>query len=279
MDKNIVKTGIDCIDNMSQLTVGTVNLLIGSIGSGKTTMALNILQNSNAMGQPAMFFSMDMHRTLVYQKLAQMSTTYTYKEIQQFYKTKNKPKIAEIKGAIAKNFKYTYFDFSSSMSLEEMEEKIKNVEEREGIKIKLVIVDYAGRMTSNYTDDFANARFNATRSTGVADSTRACWLYLCQISRQVGDAQTPLRSSRVAKDSSAWEEAASCIFTVWRPWANVPDNDKVMRLYTAKNRMGRQEEFILEWQGSKGYVGEFSDEALEEYKMEWAPQEPGLRKK
>lgn len=279
LDKNIIKTGIQALDNKAQLTIGTTNMIVGAIGSGKTTCVFNILENSNRLDQPSIFFSMDTNRFLVFQNLAKKVTNYTIKQVQEFYKTKNTKKIQEIKEAINQKFGKTYFDFTSSDSLDNMADKIKTIEDKEGKKIKLAIVDYCGKVSSNYSDEFSNARFNATKSSGIADDTGACWVYLSQISRQSGDATTPLKSSRLAKDTSAWEEVSSNIINIWRPFANIPDQDNVMKLYLAKSRGSSTGEFILHWDGAKGNIEELDQSEVDWYKENREMDEPGNRKR
>lgn len=263
-DKNTVKTGINFIDDHMNIAVGTTTLLIGATGSGKTTVALNIMENANALGQHTMFFSLDMHKNLVYLKLAQKLTNYNQREILDFYKFKNTRKIEEIRNLIAKHYGKTYFDFSSTLTLEQMRDKIFKIEDETGNKIKLVVVDYAGRVTGPYSDTFANANYNALKSIEMANITDAAWIYLSQISRNVGDGCSPLRTKRAAKESGTWEESATNVITMWRPFMGNSDEDKVIRMFLAKNRMGKEVESVLNFNGEKGYVSDMTmDEAIE----------------
>lgn len=264
-DKNTVKTGISFVDEHLNIAVSTVNLLVGSSGSGKTTLSLNILENSNKLDQHAMFFSMDMSKNLVYLKLAQKATNYTQKQIFEFFKTGNKIKQGEINEAIKHAYGKTFFDFSSTLTMEQMRDRIQQVEQDNGEKIKLVITDYAGRITGPYSDTFANANYNALKSTEVAEVTESAWIYLNQISRSSGDGCSPLRTKRAAKDSSTWEEVASGMITIWRPFLSDPNRDDVVRLFLAKNRMGRELEEVLWFDGAKGSITDMTDQERADY--------------
>lgn len=263
-DKNTVKTGIDFIDEYMNIAVGTTTLLVGATGSGKTTVALNIIENSGAMGQHAVFFSMDMHKNLVYLKLAQKVTSYKQGQILEFYKTKNHAKIAEIRKAIAEKYGSVFFDFSSTLTLEQMRDIVFKLEDENKIKIKLVMVDYAGRITGPHSDRYANATHNALNSTGIAAITDAAWLFLSQISRNVGDGCQPLRTKRAAKESGDWEESATNVITIWRPFMGDENKDDVVRMYLAKNRMGKEIEKVLHFNGAKGLVRDmtYDEEAI-----------------
>ena len=264
-DKNTVKTGINFIDDHMNIAVGTTTLLVGATGSGKTTVALNIMENANALNQHTMFFSMDMHKNLVYLKLAQKLTSYSQRDILDFYKYKNTKKIDEIKDLISQKYGKTFFDFSSTLTLDQMRDKIFKVEDETGSPIKLVVVDYAGRVTGPYSDRYANATYNALRSTEIANVTNSAWIYISQISRNVGDGCAPLRTKRAAKESGDWEESATNVITMWRPFMGSPEHDDVMRMFLAKNRMGKELETLLRFQGDKGVVRDMSIDELADY--------------
>lgn len=264
-ERNTVKTGIGFIDQHMNIAIGTTTLLVGATGCGKTTLALNIMENANALGQHTMFFSLDMHKNLIYLKLAQKVTNYTQKQILDFYKNKDQGKIEIIRKAIADKYGKTYFDFSSTMTLEQMRDKIINLEEQHGHKIKLVVVDYAGRISGPYSDRYANATFNALKSTEVSNVTDSAWIFISQISRNVGDGCSPLRTKRAAKESGDWEESATNVLTMWRPFLGDSDRDDVIRLFLAKNRMGKELEMPLNFNGSKGTITDMNLQELADY--------------
>ena len=159
----------------------------------------------------------------------------------------------------------TFFDFNSTLTLQQMRDKVLDIQEKNGVDVKLVLVDYASRITGEFKDSYSQARANALGSTGVAVDTNAAWLYISQVSRQVGDSCTPLRTKRAAKESGDWEESATNVVTVWRPFEGDPVRDDVMRLYLAKNRMGQQLEQVLYWDGSKGLIRDMAEDELALY--------------
>lgn len=265
LDKNIVKTGINFIDTNMKIVTGTTTLLVGAAGSGKTTASLNILEMAGDLGQQSMFFSMDMHKNLVYLKLAQKLTNYKQDDIFNFHRTGDTKKIKEIKDIIAEKYKMTLFDFSSTLSLDQMRDKVFDAEQKTGNKIKIVITDYASRIDGPHSDTYANARYNALKSKETSDVTDAAWIILSQISRTTGDGGTPIRTKRAAKESGDWEEAATNVITMWRPFMGDHDRDDVVRMYLAKNRMGAELENILHWDGAKGLIRDMSQQELDDY--------------
>ena len=264
-NNNVVPTGISFFDDNMKITTGTTNLLVGSAGCGKTSLSLNILQNSNARNQTSVFFSMDMNRHLVMLKLATKHTTYTQKQILSFYENKDLKKIEEIKTILKSNYNKTHFDFSTSLTLDNMRDKIFDIEQRTGDKVKFVLVDYAGRIAGPFSDVYANANYNALRTVEIADATDTAMIILSQISRQTGDGATPIRTKRAAKDSGTWEESASNVITMWRPFLGDADRDDVVRFFLAKNRMGKELEQVLRWDGEKCLIQDLSENELIEY--------------
>lgn len=277
-DKNTVRTGIKLIDNYMNIAIGTVTLVAGASGSGKTSLCLEVLENCNKTDQHSVFFSLDMHKNLVYLKLATKLTQYTQKQIMQFYKENNQEKKEEIKAIIKRHYGNVFFDFSGTLTMEQMRDKVLDIEQQNGVKIKMVLVDYASRISGPYSDKHANASYNALKSTEVADVTDAAWIIIAQVARQSGNGSTPLRSKRVAKDSGDWEEAASNVITVWRPFMGIEGKDDIMRLFLAKNRMGRELERPLNWNGAKGKIWDMTDIELEQYSVEREPEEKELFK-
>jgi KaiC/GvpD/RAD55 family RecA-like ATPase len=280
--QSVVETGIEFIDKNVKIAKGTTALVVGSSGSGKTSLCLNVFEKLNEKKQNNIFFSLDMHKNLVYMKLAQRHTAYSQEEIFRIFETQDYKKMSEIKDIIKKYYGHTYFDFSGSLSIEDIVQRTKAVEDQSGEKIHLVVIDYASRLTGPHSDSNANETYNALRSKQAADDTDAAWIILNQISRASGSGFSPLRSKRVAKGSSAWEESTSIQLNVWRTFMglhNTKDpengiiyNDSYMNVFIAKNRLGPELEGVLHWDGRSGKVRDMSEQEREYYETEEKPK-------
>lgn len=278
LDKNTVKIDIPFIDNNMGINRGEVTLIVGSNGSGKTTFSLNLIENANHNGIPAVMFSMDMHRNQLFLKLATKCTNYTKDQVKAAYKEKNTEILAEIKQAIKDRYPHTYFIFKGTMTFDEIKETVNGLNAQHNIDIGLVLIDYAGRIAGPYTDTYANANYNALRSKEVADNLNVAMVILSQIARKSGDGSAPLRTSRAAKDSGSWEECAANVLTVWRPFMGKGEKDSIMKVYLAKNRMGPMLEGALNWDGSKGRVWGMSQEDWDYYTEVIEKEEEALYK-
>ena len=277
-DRNVVTTGIDFLDKNMKICTGTTSLLIGSAGIGKTSACLSILEHTNKEDNLSVFFSLDMGKNLLYLKLAQRLTGWNQTEIFKCFKNNDRKLIEFLKTKIKEHYNNTHFDFSGMLSLDDMTHRINLIEQQTSKKVKLVIVDYASRIKGPYTDTNANEAYNAIASKDAADKTQSAWLILNQISRASGDGATPLRTKRIAKGSSAWEESASGIITLWRSFLgldNVTDPesgltfyDKYMNIALVKNRLGPEMEDVLMWQGDRGLITDMTPDQKDRYDTE-----------
>lgn len=281
-EDNVMPTGISFVDDYMKIAIGTTTLLVGAAGSGKTSLCLSAMEEANKKGLYSVFFSMDMNKNIVYQKLAQRILGMSQEDIYKAYKNRDIKNIEKIRAAINKEYTRTYMDFSGSLSLDDMKQRIDALEQESGNKVSLVVVDYASRMSGPYSDNNQNETYNAIKSKDIADETGAAWIILNQISRMSGDGSTPLRSKRVAKGSSAWEESCSNQINIWRPFMGLDGQvtedgdefkDHYMRLFLAKNRMGRELETILKWDGYTGKVYDMDEEEKVDYNSRIRPLE------
>lgn len=282
-EDNVIPFGIPFVDQHMKITRGTVSLLVGGSGVGKTQLCFSAMENASRRSLNTLFFSMDMHKTLVFQRLIQRYSGFTQEVIFEAFKSKDIKKIEHMKSLVADNFKNTFLDFSGSITLDDIEERVDRTEQDNGLKIDLVVIDYASRIAGPYSDRFQNESFNALKSRDVADRANAAFIILGQISRAQGDGSTPLRSKRVMKSSSDYEEISSNVLTLWRPFMGLDGHycdeydrnfeDRYLRLFMAKNRMGEEKELLLHWDGALGKIKELTDDELSDYNKYVKPME------
>lgn len=293
--KSIIQTGMNFIDQDLEIRKRTVTLIVGSAGSGKTSKALKILENCNNLGIHSVFFCMDMDMYSIVEKLGEKHTPYKKSQFREIFRKEQEGEkltekeaqiIQEVEEQIEKNYSNTIFDYSATLTMDELRDRVLELEEETGNKIGMVLVDYASRITSHLKNDYDNQKYNALKSKEIAQVTDAAWIYLCQTSRNSGDSHIPLRTKRAAKGAGDWEEVAQNVITVWRPFAgmhgviyedeaggSVEFNDNFMRVYLAKNRMGIEKELVLNWKPQDGILEELSPEDSSYYRDEIEPLE------
>ncbi len=262
VDKNTVKTGIIPLDKKLRMMTKSHVVIAGTSGSGKTSLALNILANTSDSGVKSIFASMDMPDVLVFQKIAQRVKGYTDAQIYEMYKTKS-PKIKELEDAIGRAYKNVSFDFRRGISLDELRTNLLDAKYKAGDDLKLVVYDYLNKISGPFSDENANMAYIAPKLADLADESETLIITLAQVGRAKGGPGTPLLDSRVAKGSSAIEESATSLLGVWREGYNT-DSDKFITVAGLKMRMGQEFKLDLRFQGSTSLIAELSGEEQDE---------------
>lgn len=264
------KFGIPWIDERVRLRPRNFSILAGANGSGKTSIMFELMESLNQQKIYHAFFSLDMADSSVWEKLGAKYTPYNQRQIEAAFNlnTKNSQIMKEVFEACRSHMPYTLFDFTSAATMQYIETTVmalKQIYEN----LQIAIVDYAGRLLGEFENQYASSTQNAMTANDVAKRTNCHFIYLAQVSRENGDHTDPLRSSRVSKDSGAWEENATAVLTCWRPLGNgIDGKDQYIHLYVAKNRSGPLGENVFSWDGKTGKVRELGQHEFDEYCLE-----------
>ena len=71
IDANTIKLGIPGLDKIVRVTTSMLVGMLAAPAAGKTATILNVLNAMSLSGEESMFFSMDMGKPLIYQKMTQ----------------------------------------------------------------------------------------------------------------------------------------------------------------------------------------------------------------
>lgn len=261
-EKNILKTGIEGLDQHVILSTSTLNGLLGNPGSGKTSMALNYLRNTSVNGIPSMFFSLDMGKQLVYSKLVQKETKYDFKQTVNLYKD-NPKKAMEVAEKLKHDYRNVGFNFRSGSSVADIRRAIQAQQEQTGQKVRLVVVDYLECISSGLSDATAGAGLVANQLKDVANEEEVCMLLLLQTQKHsTPDVSDPLLSLKGVKGSSLIEQSCSTILTLWREGYHPKfvDDDKYISFAVVKNRFGSLWSDDFSWNGVTGNIRGLTEE-------------------
>lgn len=265
-EQNIIKTGIKGLDDNVIFSTSTLNGILGQPGSGKTTMALNYLRNTSMAGIPSMFFSLDMGAPLVYAKLVQKATGYSFKKALELYRSSpaEREKISQL---IKTEYKNVGFNFKAGLTVADMRDAILKHTERTGISPKLIVVDYLENIAGPYSDATANAGLIANQLKDLANETETSIALLLQTQKHsTPDVSDPLLSMKQIKGSSVIEQACSTVLTLWREGysPNTVDDDKYISFAVVKNRFGSLWQGDFSWEPIRGDIRSLSEEEYEE---------------
>lgn len=265
-EQNIIKTGIKGLDENVIFSTSTLNGILGQPGSGKTTMALNYLRNTSLAGIPSMFFSLDMGAPLVYAKLVQKATGYSFKKSLELYRTnpKERERISQI---IKTEYKNVGFNFKAGLTVTDMLNAVNKQVELTGIKPKLIVIDYLENIAGPYSDATANAGLIANQLKDLANETETCVTLLLQTQKHsTPDVSDPLLSMKQIKGSSVIEQACSTVLTLWREGynPNTVEDDNYISFAVVKNRFGPLWQGDFSWEPIRGDIKSLSEEQYEE---------------
>lgn len=268
--------GIKWLDEKVRLRPRNFSIINGANGSGKTSLATQLIDNLNSQKLYHVFFSADMADTSLLEKLGARYTQYDQFRIEEAFQKVVKPDgnptqrdhdvVVEVVNKLKQNLPYTIFDFKSTLNSASIEETIKGVEQAQGIKVTLVIIDYAGRVSGEHDNAYMNATQNALDANSIAKRCDCHIVYISQISREQGDHIKPLRTSRVSRDSGAWEENATIVLNIWRPLGFDPGVDRYIHLFIGKNRgPGVSDEHVMMFSGKEGSFRDLTDDEFRNY--------------
>lgn len=264
------KFGLVWMDERVRLRPKNYSVIAGANGSGKTSLIIQLMEHMNEQKMFHVFFSIDMSDTSLTEKLAAKFTDYTQYEIERAFNghTPDRELQAEIRAAVCAKLPYTLFNCESTVTLQYIEQVLTGLKQVYD-NLQLAIIDYAGRLLGEFDNGYANATHNANMANDVAKRTSTHLMFLSQVPREKGDHTDALRSSRVSKDSGAWEENATAVITMWRPFGNgLMGKDSFIHLYIAKNRSGSLGENVFNWDGKTGNITEMqSEQEFEEYRI------------
>lgn len=267
-EQNIIKTGIIELDNNIMFSTSTLNGVLGQPGAGKTSWALKYLRNASLTNVPSLFVSADMGAPLVYGKLVQECTGFTFKKALELYKT-NPSKAKEISSQIKGKYKHVGFNFRSGLTVADIRDVIIKQTEVKGIKPKLVVIDYLECLSGPYSDPTANAGFIANQLKDLANDQEVCVVLLLQTQKHsTPDIADPLMSMKQIKGSSVIEQACSTVLTLWREGYNPKhiEHDKYISFAVVKNRFGPQWQGDFAWEPIRGNIRSLTEEERDDLK-------------
>ncbi len=213
-------------------------------------------------------FSADMADTSLFEKIGARHTQYSQRDIETAFNkhTAHKEVQEEVIQALKTHYPYTIFDFTSALTPKHIESTLRNLKDA-GYCPQIAFIDYAGRVIGEHDNQYQNATEIALESNDIAKRTSTHLCFVSQVPREQGDHTTPLRNSRVSKDSGSWEENATIVINMWRPFGNgIEVDDNYIHLYVAKNRSGALGEHVFWWEGKTGEIRAISEAEFETYK-------------
>lgn len=269
IEQNTIKTGIKFIDENMLITTGSVMGILGPASSGKTSVTLDILNHTSLAGVPSVFASLDMYRTRIFEKLIYRVTEgkFDRKKIYEMYKT---GEYKDINQKIKDEFGNVYFYDKSSPTVQDIREYVLEVEKTSGQKVKLVMIDYFERISSDMSDDTAASKRIMGEIQDLMNDLNLCVIVLYQPNKMsIGSGpDIPILNYTAIKGSSFVFQSLRNIVSICRYGQNVKwqDYDKYINFNILKNDLGTLGSCDMHWTGRTGRIRELEDHETVELK-------------
>lgn len=258
IEKNTLKLGIKDFDNKITLLAGTSVGILGVPGSGKTTLAMNLLAHNSLAGEPSLFYSLDMNESLIALKQIQRVTGYSNKKI--FDLVKNHPEeFIKIRQKAIKDYENVIYSFRFGITPADIREDIKSYEQDSGRKIRLVVVDYLENVQSGYSDPTVGSGMVAQQLANIAADQEVLMVILMQTQKSVNPGE-PIESMRSIKGASVIEQSISVGLGIHREAQCIryKDYDNFMTANVIKNRFGGLDTVTMKWEGAKSMISDMT---------------------
>jgi hypothetical protein len=267
IEQNTVTTGIPSIDKNVFISTGANVGIIGAPGSGKSSIALNILNNTSKAGVHSVFASLDMHKNRMFEKVLYKISGKNREDLYDMFKqNKEGPLMQKLK----EEFGNVFFFNKSSPTVSDVRDYIIACQEQSGVKIKLVMLDYFERISSDLGDDTAASKRVAGELQDMVNDLDVALINLVQPHKQAlaGGPDSPIYDYTKIKGSSYVYQSMRIIMSLWRPFYNPKnfENDKYMKMAVLKNDLGELAEFAFKWDGPTGTISEMEQFDEQEFR-------------
>jgi hypothetical protein len=267
IEKNTIKTGIKSLDDEVFLSTGANVLLVGAASSGKTSLSLDILENTSRAGIKSVFASLDMNRTRLFEKVMYRISGLPR---EQLYETFKQDGEARFMTELKERYSNTFFFDKSAPTVQDIREYIIDCEQKSGEKVKFLMIDYFERLNCDKQDENAVGKQIAGEIQDLVNDLDLCSITLVQPNKAAlnGDASTPITSYTAIKGSAFLYQSARIILSIWRPFFTIKHNadDRFMSMGILKNDLGEIGQIDFSWNGKRGEIKELDDYGRQELK-------------
>ena len=257
IDQYIVQTGIKSLDERLKLMVGNVLGLLAPPSAGKTSLAIKILNNISKQGFPAIFFSYDMYKNLLSQRLIQRHTKKDMDTLYADFKG-NSDEVDRIKKIIKEEYGKVTFSYKTNQTVDDIEKTIINHEFLTGEKVKVIVVDYLELVNGESNDSTQSSMNVAGKLKNLSVNQEVLVILILQPQKVASKPDTAIKSFSAAKGSGMIGQSVSYFLGCHREGLNpdFPGEDNYFTIRCLKNRTGSLFSLDYSWDGITGDIQE-----------------------
>jgi hypothetical protein len=211
-----VTWGIPWLDQSTrQLRPGQVGMVLARAGVGKTALVNKIVGANSLLGIPSLFCSLEQLAAEVYERMAQSVTGMDGLTIEDGYYSEEPRFIETVGPMVAQHYAHAYICDKDRLTADQLKAYVRAAETKAGQKIRLLCVDYLGRMRGTGKDKYEKIGDVATSLKNVAKECELAVIVVVQLNRAAGSGKTEVEME-MARDSGEIEESADVMVGMWR---------------------------------------------------------------
>lgn len=278
IEKNTLKTGLESLDRIMPITIGSNIGIVAAAGAGKTALALMILKHNSEQGIPTVFASLDMSSIRLFEKVLYNVTGLSRDDLYESFKKGEGHKLVDM---VKKQYGNVYFYDRSGATISDIRNYVMEVEQKHSCKIKMCLIDYFERVSSDVSDATASSLKVANEIQDMVNDLSIAAVTLVQPNKFSlgGGPDTEIKSYTSIKGSSFLYQSFRGIISISRPFytPETKDLDKFAIINVLKNDLGEQARLKYGWSGKKGLIYELEDAEMQEFN-ELLKQKESLKK-
>lgn len=217
LKNNRFVTGIHEIDKRIRgVAGGEVMTIIARAGSFKTALLQNLLLNyvhNSAWG--AIFFSLEMPVANVTERFFSILDGCSAREVERQFVENSHEEWARKSVEQFKRDMHNLFVITTKISLEDIPQYVRMIEQDTGLKIGLVGIDYMGLMDGPGDGEYEIVSRIARGTKSIAKAINLPIVVLSQVSRKGGDGEVEV-SLDMGRGSGAIEEGCDFCIGLWQ---------------------------------------------------------------
>ena len=268
IDQNTIRFGIELLDRHLRVMTKNVYGILGPPSVGKTSIILQILENTSRDGIKAIYFSFDMSNDDTIEKIMVRHTGLDGEHIMARLKSGDEEFKQVCMGILNKHYQNVEFVFKPGLTVEDMENTIRLSDRMSGKPTKLIVVDYLTLIKSSAGDANGKTIEAIQGMRYLAHALNVASVPLLQPNKLNATPDEPITSYNGIKGSSEIAEACTAVITAYREGFSPTnyDNDKFLGLICVKNRKGKLFNLDFNWEGKTGMIRGLTDSEKQDLK-------------
>jgi replicative DNA helicase len=194
---------------------GQVGMVLARAGVGKTALVNHIIHANCRRQVPSLFASLEQLAEDIFERMAQSVCELPGQVIEDGFYSGDEAFIGSVGALVTEGFAHAYICDKDALTIDALKAYVKAAEAKAGQKIRLLCVDYLGRMKGTGKDAYEKISEIAKGLKNVAKECHMAVIVVVQLNRTGGKGTVEVEMD-MARDSGQIEEAADYAIGMWK---------------------------------------------------------------